>query len=465
MEQGDTSFELIESPKVGIGSSMANSIPPIDEFDLKKYQEEDDYQFGEDYHQLDFAPVTLEKFESFFDSSGRISKEREFRESIFQGGCDKAIRHKVWPFLFGEYPLSSTASDRKQINVGNHYRYHALRIRCAMFMKGWNGEEDQDAELVDESIPPYADDSISESSLQNQESLARIYAFSKRTEIENVFAWHRIIKKDIPRTDCSHPCLQSKSKEVLRKMKVILTVFGFFHPDIGYVQGMNDLLMNFMVVFDSEVDAYWCFSNYMNSVQEDFDEKGMLDKVQLVRGLLQKLEPNLYSHFEDCFVHELVFCHRWLLIAFKREFEHEDALKYFEIIRSGFLDLNLDVSNQIRRLQISKNDNKDDEDKRSRGRSLVDTGYTYDVFVCVALIMIMRQDFLACKESSDVFRVATAVRAGAGMDLRRIHLKSYSLYTHYVRRAADDSLARSSGNLGRNVLDKMSRVFKLKWRG
>ena len=57
---------------------------------------------------------------------------------------------------------------------------------------------------------------------------------------------------------------------------------------------MNDILTRFVIVMDSEVDAYWCFCNYMERVEHDFDEDGMFEKVTLVKELLEELEPNLY---------------------------------------------------------------------------------------------------------------------------------------------------------------------------
>ena len=39
----------------------------------------------------------------------------------------------------------------------------------------------------------------------------------------------------------------------LTVLRNILLTFVAFHPNIGYAQGMNDILAQFLVVFDSEV--------------------------------------------------------------------------------------------------------------------------------------------------------------------------------------------------------------------
>lgn len=49
--------------------------------------------------------------------------------------------------------------------------------------------------------------------------------------------------------------------------------------DIGYCQGMNDILARFLVVTDSEIDSYWMFSHYMDIKKYDFQENTMMDKI------------------------------------------------------------------------------------------------------------------------------------------------------------------------------------------
>ena len=57
-------------------------------------------------------------------------------------------------------------------------------------------------------------------------------------------------------------------------MKLIIIII-----DVGYAQGMNDLLARFLVVTDSEVDSYWMFAKYMEYKRQDFLEHTMMNKV------------------------------------------------------------------------------------------------------------------------------------------------------------------------------------------
>ena len=79
---------------------------------------------------------------------------------------------------------------------------------------------------------------------------------------------------------------------------------------------MTDLLSNFMAVFDNEVEAYWCFNNYMENVQHWYTVEGIKERPHLVKSLLRDLEPNLhrlvqlFKHYDNIKVY---FCLRKLL--------------------------------------------------------------------------------------------------------------------------------------------------------
>ena len=42
--------------------------------------------------------------------------------------------------------------------------------------------------------------------------------------------------------------------------------YVMYNFDLGYVQGMSDLLSPILCLMDNEVDAFWCFVGFMNKV-------------------------------------------------------------------------------------------------------------------------------------------------------------------------------------------------------
>lgn len=46
----------------------------------------------------------------------------------------------------------------------------------------------------------------------------------------------------------------------------ILMTYSIHNFDLGYVQGMNDLLAPILVTIDSEPDAFWCFDHFMKKM-------------------------------------------------------------------------------------------------------------------------------------------------------------------------------------------------------
>ena len=48
--------------------------------------------------------------------------------------------------------------------------------------------------------------------------------------------------------------------------------YVMYNFDLGYVQGMSDLLAPILYVMDgNEVDAFWCFVGFMDRVKANFD--------------------------------------------------------------------------------------------------------------------------------------------------------------------------------------------------
>jgi hypothetical protein len=51
------------------------------------------------------------------------------------------------------------------------------------------------------------------------------------------------------------------------------------------------------------------------------------------------MDPELQAHFASIDAGELIFCHRWMLLSFRREFPLADALRVFEILCSHHLEV------------------------------------------------------------------------------------------------------------------------------
>lgn len=44
----------------------------------------------------------------------------------------------------------------------------------------------------------------------------------------------------------------------------VLKSYLVFNFDLGYVQGMNDLVSVFVMLFKNQVEAFWCFKSLMD---------------------------------------------------------------------------------------------------------------------------------------------------------------------------------------------------------
>ena len=69
----------------------------------------------------------------------------------------------------------------------------------------------------------------------------------------------RTIDKDVPRTDRELPMFSGNDSTHLVELRDALLTYAFFNPDVGYAQGMNDIMARFLVVMKKESEAYWMF--------------------------------------------------------------------------------------------------------------------------------------------------------------------------------------------------------------
>lgn len=141
---------------------------------------------------------------------------------------------------------------------------------------------------------------------------------------------HRI-DKDVQRCDRNYYYFTTANLEKLRN---IMCSYVWEHLEIGYVQGMCDLLAPLMVILDDECLAYSCFTQLMKRMSQNFPNGGAMDThFANMRSLIQILDSELFELMQQNgdYTH-FYFCYRWFLLDFKRELLYEDVFAVWEVI-------------------------------------------------------------------------------------------------------------------------------------
>ncbi|MBV96125.1 Small G protein signaling modulator 2, partial [Eschrichtius robustus] len=107
------------------------------------------------------------------------------------------------------------------------------------------------------------------------EELAAVCAAAYAMELLDTVALnlHRI-DKDVQRCDRNYWYFTPPNLERLRD---IMCSYVWEHLDVGYVQGMCDLLAPLLVVLDNDQLAYSCFSHLMKRMSQNFPNGGAMD--------------------------------------------------------------------------------------------------------------------------------------------------------------------------------------------
>ncbi|KAK7474549.1 hypothetical protein BaRGS_00034194 [Batillaria attramentaria] len=141
---------------------------------------------------------------------------------------------------------------------------------------------------------------------------------------------HRI-DKDVQRCDRHYWYF---SDENLEKLRNIMCTYVWQHLEVGYVQGMCDLVAPLLVILDDEALTYSCFCELMRRMSSNFPHGGAMDThFANMRSLIQILDAELFEHMHQHgdYTH-FYFCYRWFLLDFKRELLYPDVFSVWETI-------------------------------------------------------------------------------------------------------------------------------------
>ncbi|XP_052610973.1 small G protein signaling modulator 1 isoform X2 [Peromyscus californicus insignis] len=218
----------------------------------------------------------------------------------------------------------------------------ALPEKDGAVMEGWpsetdkHGRADSEDNLSEEpemeSLFPALASLAVTSSANNEASPVSSSGVTYSPELLDLYTvnLHRI-EKDVQRCDRSYWYFTATNLEKLRN---IMCSYIWQHIEIGYVQGMCDLLAPLLVILDDEALAFSCFTELMKRMNQNFPHGGAMDThFANMRSLIQILDSELFElmHQNGDYTH-FYFCYRWFLLDFKRELVYDDVFSVWETI-------------------------------------------------------------------------------------------------------------------------------------
>ncbi|XP_026732445.1 TBC1 domain family member 15 isoform X2 [Trichoplusia ni] len=238
------------------------------------------------------TPLSTEKWDGLQDTEGRVTEVEGVKQLIFRGGVAHSIRQSVWKYLLDYHPWHMTHAELRALTKKRTEEYFSMKLQWRSMTEG-------------------------------QE--ARFSEYRDRKSL---------VEKDVNRTDRTHPFYAGDNNPNLVILQDILMTYVMYNFDLGYVQGMSDILAPLLLLLGNEVDSFWCFVGFMDKIASNFDMDQAGMKLQLVQlqQLLLFASPELAQHLAQKDSGNMYFCFRWLLVWFKREFSYRDIMRLWEVL-------------------------------------------------------------------------------------------------------------------------------------
>jgi hypothetical protein len=148
--------------------------------------------------------------------------------------------------------------------------------------------------------------------------------------------------EDTPHPDPNSPFADVGTNVHLEQMKEMLLTYNEYNKDLGYVQGMSDLLAPIYAVIQDDAIAFWAFQKFMDRMERNFlrDQSGMRSQLLALDQLVNFMDPKLWNHLQKADSTNFFFFFRMILVWYKREFEWMDILRLWEGMWTDYLSAN-----------------------------------------------------------------------------------------------------------------------------
>uniref|UniRef100_A0A182U2D0 TBC1 domain family member 15 n=1 Tax=Anopheles melas TaxID=34690 RepID=A0A182U2D0_9DIPT len=240
-------------------------------------------------------PLDAGTWEDVKCPNGSISDPERVKEIIFRGGIKQDIRAEVWKYLLGLDVWEHTTQQRDERRAHKTQEYFQMKFQWLTMTP-----------TQEHNFTGYRE---------------------RKCQIE----------KDVKRTDRTYEFFAGDDNPNLAKLQDILMTYVMYNFDLGYVQGMSDLLAPILSLVQNEAESFWCFVGFMHKVFANFDidQKGMKLQLEHLRVLLSFVNERLFNYMRENQSENMYFCFRWLLVWFKREFSNTDIMHLWEVLWTG----------------------------------------------------------------------------------------------------------------------------------
>ena len=131
-------------------------------------------------------------------------------------------------------------------------------------------------------------------------------------------------------------------------MNRILFIYGKVHPEVNYVQGMNELLAPIFYCYSEdtnedncnyvEADVFTSFENLMEEIKDIFmrskdkTEQGIEKKMYILEELIKYYDYEIYAKLKKENIEMHFFAFKWMTLFFSQDYEIWDILRLWDTI-------------------------------------------------------------------------------------------------------------------------------------
>ncbi|KAF9978101.1 GTPase-activating protein [Actinomortierella ambigua] len=178
--------------------------------------------------------------------------------------------------------------------------------------------------------------------------------FAKGIEGLDQTIWHQVFI-DVPRTNPKLALFQNPTTQ--RCLERILYCWAIRHPASSYVQGINDLVTPFFLVFLTayidedqdpecydisqlpeeilagiEADSFWCLSKLLDGIQDNYThaQPGIQRQIAKLRDLICRIDAPLAAHLQSEHVEFIQFSFRWMNCLLMREVSLQHTIRMWD---------------------------------------------------------------------------------------------------------------------------------------